>query len=101
MTDVERPALAWLDDLWRDLLYALRTLGKAPAFTAVAVLTLALGIGAVTLIYSVVHNGSTAITAESAAKYLTHARCRRTTTGGASGWRPPARLCGRARERCP
>ena len=47
---------AWVDDLRRDLLYALRTLSKAPAFTAVAVLTLALGIGAVTVIYSVVHN---------------------------------------------
>ena len=49
-------SLAWFDDLQRDLLYALRTLAKAPAFTVVAVLTLALGIGAVTVIYSVVHN---------------------------------------------
>ena len=56
MSHADRPALTWLDDLWRDLLYAIRTLGKAPAFTAVAVLTLALGIGAVTVIYSVVHN---------------------------------------------
>ena len=51
-----RKSSGWLHDLRRDLLYALRTLGKAPAFTAVAVLTLALGIGAVTVIYSVVHN---------------------------------------------
>src|SRR5688572_2831705 len=56
MTHADRPALAWLDDLWRDLIYAIRTLGKAPAFTAAAVVTLALGIGAVTVIYSVVHN---------------------------------------------
>ena len=51
-----RRSFAWLEDAWRDLLYAVRTLSKAPAFTAVAVLTLALGIGAVTVIYSVVHN---------------------------------------------
>ena len=56
MTRADRRSLVWLDDLWRDLLYAVRTLGRAPAFTAAAVLTLGLGIGAVTVIYSVVHN---------------------------------------------
>jgi putative ABC transport system permease protein len=55
-THSDAGSVAWFDDLRRDLLYALRTLAKAPAFTAVAVLTLALGIGAVTVIYSVVHN---------------------------------------------
>ena len=54
-THSDRSRIGWLDDLGRDLLYALRVLGKAPGFTAVAVLTLALRIGAVTVIYSVVH----------------------------------------------
>jgi putative ABC transport system permease protein len=47
---------AWLDDAWRDIGYAVRTLRRTPGFTAVAVITLALGIGAVTIIYSVVRN---------------------------------------------
>jgi putative ABC transport system permease protein len=44
----------WLESLWRDLRYGVRTLARTPGFTCIAILVMALGIGANVAMFTVV-----------------------------------------------
>jgi hypothetical protein len=48
-------SVVWLEQLLQDVRYGLRTLGRNPGFTAVTILTLALGIGANTAAFSLIN----------------------------------------------
>jgi putative ABC transport system permease protein len=46
----------WLESLWRDLRYSVRTLRRTPGFTSIAVIVMALGIGANVALFTVVRS---------------------------------------------
>jgi predicted permease len=46
----------WLEGLWRDLRYGLRTLFRSPSFSVTAILVMALGIGASTSLFTIVRS---------------------------------------------
>ena len=52
----EMRLMEWIESVWSDVRYALRTLRRMPVFTTVAIVTLALGIGATTAMFTLVNS---------------------------------------------
>ena len=48
-------SVPWVEDAWRDLRFAVRSLGKTPGFTVIAILVMAVGIGVNTAVFSVIN----------------------------------------------
>src|SRR5580765_681894 len=48
--------MEWLESIWSDFQYALRTFRRMPTFTVIATITLALGIGATTAMFTLVNS---------------------------------------------
>jgi putative ABC transport system permease protein len=48
-------SLPWVENSWRDLRFALRSLAKTPGFTLIAILVIAVGIGVNTAVFSVIN----------------------------------------------
>ena len=47
-------SIPWIEDLGRDIRFAVRALGKTPGFTIIAILVIAVGIGVNTAVFSVI-----------------------------------------------
>jgi len=52
----EMRLMEWIESVWSDFRYALRTLRRMPLFTTVTTITLALGIGATTAMFTLVNS---------------------------------------------
>src|SRR5580704_6000857 len=48
-------SLPWIEDGWRDLRFALRSLAKTPGFTLIAILVIAVSIGVNTAVFTVIN----------------------------------------------
>ena len=84
----EREGLLWVENLRRDVGYTLRQMRKSPGFAAVVVLTLALGIGATTAMFTLVYSTlMRALPYPGAERILAlhDARTRGVSTGGLMG----------------